>query len=64
MAFGWLARVASTASAWGVSRFFLGDRWKRKGVIDDVDGIAVVAFEPPAEIAHPCHVHSRGEQGE
>src|SRR5438309_7687435 len=35
-----------------------------KRVVDDADGIAVVAFQPSADVAQPRHVHARGEDAE
>ena len=36
----------------------------RKGVVDEADGIAVIALEPPADMAQPRHVHGRRKQCE
>ena len=35
---------------------------RRKGIVDEADGIAVTAFQPPTDMAQPGHVHGGGEQ--
>ena len=37
---------------------------QRERVVDQTDGVTVIALQSPADVAQPCHVHGRGEQGE
>ncbi len=43
----------------------VGVPWrKREGVVDEANGVAVVALETSTDVAEPRHVHGRGQQRE
>ena len=46
------------------SCLLLRGRWPREVVVNDVLGIAVVAFQPPRHRPHPRIVHTRGQDAE
>lgn len=42
-----------------------GERgWQGEGVVNHAHRIHVIAFHPPGDRAHPCHVHGGSEDGE
>ena len=42
----------------------IDDVWPREVVIGNGVGVAKVTFQPPADIAHPGHVHVTAQDGE
>ena len=59
------ARIEDELACGGERRFGLRvEKRHREGVVNEADGVAIIALQPPADLAQPAHMHRGGEQCE